>query len=372
MASQARRDPNDKPPPRPRYVGPVPVENLWQLQALSEELAVPTPTEPIPDLVARTLCQAVRPYLHRGLLPSFRSVHKEMAKVRGRLDVRNTLIRKLLDRGRVSCHFEELRLDTVRHCHAAAALQILHPLLTDSLLAHQCQDLVQRLSHAGILPHRASKQELLRNPVMRHDNTGQRILWASNMAFGLAGILKQSRQEPHACSPQLRGWITRYLGMAILPYWKSLVQPHGWRIIPGRQQVALKTLLDNGEQHGRKPINLALTLQRQQQSWLVFIQHLDETNRPDPLSWEAKARIHADMSQLAALATPEDWSEPPQVLLIVPKVINVNHGLPDRSHDRIHVEEVNLGGESSLLLAHLRQTALRITSTEANSPQACR
>lgn len=111
---------------------PIPIRNIWLLQLYASHLYNRTPSalataednpEDLPDLVARILADEVSVRLHTGLSVGFRQTRRAVTRVRGRIDVLTTERHQLLQRGRVSCTFDEIVTDTPANRLAKAALE---------------------------------------------------------------------------------------------------------------------------------------------------------------------------------------------------------------------------------------------------------
>ena len=76
----------------------------------------------IPDLVAEILSYEVERRLERNLSLGWQTREAELNRVRGRIDLRHTETRRLLERGKVACRFDELTIDTPRNRFVRAAL----------------------------------------------------------------------------------------------------------------------------------------------------------------------------------------------------------------------------------------------------------
>ena len=113
-------------------IGRIPVRNLWLLMLYASELfrdlekskvAVEDNPDDIPDLVAEILCRMVERRIQRNLSHGYRSREAVLGRVRGRIDLLNTVRDRLLDRGKVACRFDELTVDTARNRFVRAALE---------------------------------------------------------------------------------------------------------------------------------------------------------------------------------------------------------------------------------------------------------
>ena len=65
--------------------------------------------------MARLLTHVVEERLHRNLSRGYRPKAATLTRGRGRIDMLETTTRRLMDRGRIACRFEEHTMDTPRN-----------------------------------------------------------------------------------------------------------------------------------------------------------------------------------------------------------------------------------------------------------------
>lgn len=115
-----------------RFAGKIPVRNLWFLMLYASDLfreqnrrkvAIEEVPDEIPDLVAEILCRRVEDRLLRTLNRDYQLKHEILSRVRGRINQFETLRKRLLDRARISCSYQNLTVDTVRNRYVKAALE---------------------------------------------------------------------------------------------------------------------------------------------------------------------------------------------------------------------------------------------------------
>jgi 5-methylcytosine-specific restriction enzyme subunit McrC len=101
----------------------IPIQNIyylfcyaWDLFPEGKAIAVGKTESPgIWDLFASVLLRGVNRLRRRGLDRGYAEVEEEIASIRGRIIVGDTLRRKLLMFGRASCRFDELRYDILHN-----------------------------------------------------------------------------------------------------------------------------------------------------------------------------------------------------------------------------------------------------------------
>ena len=139
---------------RPR----IPIRNLWLLLLYAWDLAnfigrfdaeIEASPE-LPSLVARLLTYVAERRLKRNLSRSYRPLEAVLSRVRGRIDVLETLGKNRLDRAQVACRFDDLTINTPRNRFVRAALTHMAAQVGDINLAHQCRTLSRDLARLGV------------------------------------------------------------------------------------------------------------------------------------------------------------------------------------------------------------------------------
>lgn len=108
----------------------------------------------LPDLVAEILTGAVERRIRRNLTLEFQRSRADLTRVRGRIDTLRTERRRLLQKGRVACSFDELTTDTPRNRLVKAALNKLRGSVNEKELGRRCRSLAAALDRAGVGQHR--------------------------------------------------------------------------------------------------------------------------------------------------------------------------------------------------------------------------
>lgn len=139
----------------------IPIRNLWLLyfyasdmyKHLDEESLHGCEQQPegIPNLLAEVLCQHVEHRVLRSLTQSYHNRSRDLNRVRGKIDLLMTERRKLLSKGKVHCHFDELTVDTSRNQYVVSALSKLAILCSNKALITRCVGLKNRLLQMGVL-----------------------------------------------------------------------------------------------------------------------------------------------------------------------------------------------------------------------------
>lgn len=106
------------------YVGKIPVRSLWFLLLYASDLLQHQPRvrqsiedspDDVTELVAKVLTHHVERRIKQNLSLGYLSRRDDLRRVRGRIDLLQTERRHLLQRGRITCRYEEFAVDTPRN-----------------------------------------------------------------------------------------------------------------------------------------------------------------------------------------------------------------------------------------------------------------
>jgi len=238
---QAEQDPGRD---APLALDKIPVRNVWLLFLYASGLAqfrdrFEAEIEESPDfksLVARLLCFATEKRLRRNLSFGYRRREDVLRRVRGRIDILESVSRDLFRRGEVACRFEELTLDTPRNQLVRAALERLSGWLPDEELCHRCRTLAHALGRAGVSGVKPSRSEIAADQIARHEGEDRLLVSLAKAVFdlvlpteqeGTRSLLKAERDET-----AFRKLFEKAIGNFFAA---ELSHDDGWRVFPGKQ-----------------------------------------------------------------------------------------------------------------------------------------
>ena len=163
--------------PAPLVGDKIPVRNVWPLFLYASGLAefrnsFVAQVEESADfrsLIARLLCYATERRLRRNLSFGYRRREDVLRRVRGRIDILESVSRSLFRKGQVACRFAELTIDTPRNRLLRAAHSALSGLELEKGLSHRCRTLAQALGRAGVGDDRPSRAEMASDQIGRHE-----------------------------------------------------------------------------------------------------------------------------------------------------------------------------------------------------------
>jgi 5-methylcytosine-specific restriction enzyme subunit McrC len=236
-----------------RYIGRIPVRNLWLLMLYASDLfrtlgnaatqAEESPDD-IPDLVARILARAVERRLRTPLTRSFKQRSAVLSRVRGRIDVLRTETHQLLSRGVIACNFEELTIDTPRNRFVMGALVSVAALVSEQKLAHECRALARLLKAAGVGFEVPSRSQLSTEVFGRNDSEDRIMVAAARLAMDLALPTEAVGGTQFFAPEREQTWIRTLFERAIGGLYDVNLSRRGWSVkcgTPLHWQIVSKT-----------------------------------------------------------------------------------------------------------------------------------
>jgi 5-methylcytosine-specific restriction enzyme subunit McrC len=222
----------------------IPVRNVWLLFLYASGLAqfrdrFDAEVEDSPDfksLVARLLCYATERRLRRNMSFGYRHREDVLQRVRGRIDILQTVSGDLFRRGEVACRFEELTIDTPRNRLVRAALSKVSGWLSDADLAHRCRTLGNALGRIGVSGAMPTRAELVSDQIARHEGEDRLMVSLARAVFDLVlpteadghrSLLKAQRMRQSSGSS-----LRKRLATSLLLSYRG---DDGWRVYPGKQ-----------------------------------------------------------------------------------------------------------------------------------------
>lgn len=227
------------------YIGRIPVRNLWLLMLYASDLfkslktsknvSVEENPDDIADLVAQILTHEVERRLRRNLTFGYKEREADLHRVRGRIQLLATEGRKLLDRGRVACRFDELTPDTPRNRYIRAALESIAGQVYDSSLAHNCRSLAGSLCRLGVAGQKPNRAEMSQDRLGRHDFHDQQMLAAAQLAFDLALPTEAAGEKPIVSPEREIRWLRTLFEKAVAGFYQYTLPSDQWQVRPGQR-----------------------------------------------------------------------------------------------------------------------------------------
>ena len=225
--------------PGHRYVGRIPVRNLWLLLLYASELFrlrgqsfVNQESNPddLPDLVAEILSHAVKERQCRQLSLGYRRREAALSRVRGRIAVLATERRQLLARGLVACRFDDLTVDTPRNRFVRAALETISRLVRRRELAHRCRKLASDMKTMGVSGYPPTRHQMKFDRFGWHDKGDRYMLAAAKLAFDLALPAEVAGGNVLSLPDRDEQWVRRLFERAVGGFYRVVLPAERWRV----------------------------------------------------------------------------------------------------------------------------------------------
>lgn len=240
----------------------IPLRNIWLLLLYASELfrqltdaergdAEKRPDE-LPELAAEILAREVERRLHRHLTHGWQPRAADLRRVRGRIDLRRTETRQLLQRGQIACRFDELTADTPRNRYVRAALLQASGELAAAVqrrrnapsgresrmaeLARRCRSLARRLERLGVNGPKPPPYAVDAANGRGFAADDRRMLGAARLVFELALPNEEAGnlRRPPPPRDQIQ-WLRQLFEKAVGGFYDVTLTPDGWRIDTGRR-----------------------------------------------------------------------------------------------------------------------------------------
>ena len=236
--------PGNEPDPERRYVGRIPVRNLWLLMLYASEFfrlhgkdraGREDNPDDLPDLIAEVLAHAVAERQRRQLSLGYRTREAALNRVRGRIDVLATERRQLLSRALVACRFGVLTIDTPRNRFVRAALETISRLVRRDDLAHRCRKLANDMKAMGVSGVPPTRRQMSTDRFGRHDADDRYMVAAAKLALDLALPTEGAGAGALPRPDREEGWVRRLFERAVGGFCKVVLRPEGWRVSTGKK-----------------------------------------------------------------------------------------------------------------------------------------
>lgn len=231
----------------------IPLRNIWLLFLYAADLVhfkdqwkvTAESASDLPELIARLLVHVVENRLRRNLSRGYMPRHSVLPRVRGRIDVLQTVTGQLLERGRIACNFEEHTMHTPRNRLVRAALDYLARCVEDAEVAHACRSLSQTFGRLGVGAGKPSRAEMATDQIGRNEVADLLMVNLARMTFETlipsqeAGLAQAHKADATA---QL---VRRLFEKAVANALRIELEPQGWQVYAGRR-LAWPTTADSG------------------------------------------------------------------------------------------------------------------------------
>lgn len=222
-----------------RYIGRIPVRNLWLLMFYASDLfrsrgigriGLEDNPDDLPDLVAEILAHAVEMRQRRRLSLGYQSRAAVLNRVRGRINVLTTERHRLLARGQIACRFDELTIDAPRNRFVRAALESVSMVVRRRDIARRCRSLASSMKSMGVSGHAPTRAESGAFRFGRCDANDQLMIAAAALAFDLALPTEAAGANVLSLPDREVMWVRRLFEKAVAGFYAVVLSPVGWRV----------------------------------------------------------------------------------------------------------------------------------------------
>lgn len=128
------------------------------------------------DALASVLATQVEARVRTALFPGYRKQSGPLTRVRGRIDHLQTASHRLMDSGRVHCHFTEQTLDRPRYRYLLVTLRQASHRVVSSKVRAQCVSAARTLELYGVSPVDPDQSLIAREQFSHFDSSDRRLL----------------------------------------------------------------------------------------------------------------------------------------------------------------------------------------------------
>lgn len=182
------------------------------------------------DSLAGVLITDSERRMREALSAGYRPRAEDMTRVRGRVNHLETARRRLMESGKVHCHFSELTFDRPRYRYLLVTLGKLQRHLTNPTLRSRCMALAAQLERAGIKRCDPTPSELSREQYGFNDAKDRQII---NLCQLLRRFAVPEHTPGQADTPVIirdEQALRKLFEKAVLNYYRFNLRPHGWSV----------------------------------------------------------------------------------------------------------------------------------------------
>lgn len=224
------------------YSAGIPVQNLWLLMLYASECrylasdyaGTESIDEDVANLIADVLCSQVEQRLKRNLTYGYKQSTREINRVRGRINTLETYSKQLLQKGKVSCTFEELSVDTPRNRYICAALNKVSRLVSKKSLKLRCHKLDQAMIQLGVSPLFSVNYQPKNDRFSRHETGDKKVVQVADLAFNLALINEASGDGYFPTPDKQDHWVRALFENAVTGFYKLKLDAT-WQVKAGKK-----------------------------------------------------------------------------------------------------------------------------------------
>lgn len=158
-----------------------------------------------------------------------------LPRVRGRIDILQTVTGQLLERGRIACSFEEHTMHTPRNRLVRAALDYLAIYVEDAKVVHACRSLSLALGRLGVGSAKPSRAEMAADQIGRNEAADLLMVNLAQMAFETLIPSEQGGATNALRADTSQHLVRRLFEKAVANALRLELEPQGWQVRAGRR-----------------------------------------------------------------------------------------------------------------------------------------
>jgi len=217
----------------------IPIRNIWLLMLYACELhpelvrtnkKYDDDRDDIPNLIAEFLEMMITKRIQRNLSYGYQEKNENLKRVRGRINLLKTERGLLLSKGQVSCHYEELTIDTKKNRFVLAALdRISNNIISDTELKKRCNSVCTRLRRMGLKLIEPSKSDISSIQISRNDREDRAMITAAKLVFNW-NLPNQDDDGLFLYSPKRDDvWLRKIFENAVRGFYKHIMK-NDWKL----------------------------------------------------------------------------------------------------------------------------------------------
>ncbi|WP_194866724.1 5-methylcytosine restriction system specificity protein McrC [Pseudoalteromonas sp. PPB1] len=220
----------------------IPVRNLWLLMLYASDFRYllhqkggkEDRDEDVANLVAEVFCSEVNNRLKRQLSYGYKRTSGELNRVRGRINTLETYSKGLLKKGKVSCAFETLSVDTARNRFILGALQRLLCLVSSKQLKQSCVSLVKSMKQHGVSDKLDRQYHPKYERFGNHEMADRKVLQLAALAFDLALINESAANQLYPSPDKQAYWVRKLFEKAVAGFYTAKLGKD-WSVRQGKR-----------------------------------------------------------------------------------------------------------------------------------------
>lgn len=189
-----------------------------------------TPAD-IVDFIASILCDNLEARMRKNLSYGFNRVSSIETRLRGKVNHLENERFHLLAKGRVSCRYDELSLNTPKNCFIRGALEIIAGLSDNVQILERVKSLISRFQQLGITSSPPLPQSMTR--VGLNDREDAHIIAISKLIYDFKIPTTSDGNDKLYNIQDEKQWVYRLYEKAILGMYKHLLPSQEWEVSGG-------------------------------------------------------------------------------------------------------------------------------------------